>query len=345
MATAVQESRPLTRAVKKFRCAAMVCGMAKRWQSWANENTERRDSAPAGWVPDSVVEEEEKDRRERSELKLTVTPRVVEVGGQEDDDGGRIKTGAVTKSVEPKRSDHGSVSAVKEKIDGGHLGSEEGKPFLGGGSPTRRRLCSSKASGRLKAWAQQRTGSPSSSLDTEDSGLGEDAGLSDNSDCKSDLNEEQEKTRKSRPKIKLSTMGDLKAKWAQWSQEHMDGQKLNPFSEEFDYELSMSQRLQKGDTGYGKPKEGSKTAERGERAQRHVRKEMEDMCYIIRDMGTVGRDGAIYMTFGRLFDRYVRVSDKVVGILLRCRKHQMVDFPGEMLWKGQDDDVVITLLD
>uniref|UniRef100_A0A672K4T7 Costars domain-containing protein n=1 Tax=Sinocyclocheilus grahami TaxID=75366 RepID=A0A672K4T7_SINGR len=56
------------------------------------------------------------------------------------------------------------------------------------------------------------------------------------------------------------------------------------------------------------------------------------------------KEGRIYVTFGRLFDRYVKISDKVVGILLRCRKHKMVDFEGEMLWKGQDDDIIITLL-
>ncbi|KAG5836437.1 actin-binding Rho-activating protein [Anguilla anguilla] len=348
MATAVQESRSCSRAVRRFRCAVMVTGLAKSWQSWANKHTERQDSIPAGWVPDSVQDEEEKEKRERSELKLTVRPRVVEAGGQ--DGGGGIKTGAVTRSVEPRRTDCGLVCAVKGKIDGGHFGSEEEKPFLGGDSPTRRRHCSSKASGGLKAWTQlekeaRRLGSRSSSLDTEDSGLGEDSGLSDNSDYKSDPSDEQENTRKSRPKIKVSTMGDLKAKWAQWSQQHLEGQKLNPFSEEFDHELAMSQRLQKGDPGYGKPKEGSKTAERGDRAQRHVRKEMDEMCYIIRDMGNVAEDGTIYMTFGRLFDRYVKISDKVVGILLRCRKHGMVDFPGEMLWQGQDDDVIITLLD
>lgn len=45
-----------------------------------------------------------------------------------------------------------------------------------------------------------------------------------------------------------------------------------------------------------------------------------------------------------LFDRYIRISDKVVGILMRARKHGLVDFEGEMLWQGRDDHVVITLL-
>ena len=143
--------------------------------------------------------------------------------------------------------------------------------------------------------------------------------------------------------IKVTTTGDIRNRWQQWSVKHMEGQKLNPFSEDFDYDHAMSQRLQRGDDGYGKPKEGSKTAERGERAQRHVHKEMEEMVWIIQEMGDKDRQGHTVVTFGRLFDRYVKISDKVVGILLRCRKHKMLDFEGEMLWKGQDDHVVISV--
>lgn len=145
--------------------------------------------------------------------------------------------------------------------------------------------------------------------------------------------------------IKIATTGDIRSRWQQWSEQHIEGQKLNPFSEEFDYEYSMAQRLHKGDSGYGRPKEGSKTAERGDRAQKHIYREMEEMVWIIRDMGFKDKEGRTIITFGRLFDRYVKISDKVVGILLRCRKHKMLDFEGEMVWKGQDDDVIITLKD
>ena len=141
----------------------------------------------------------------------------------------------------------------------------------------------------------------------------------------------------------MTTTGDIRNRWQQWSVKHIEGQKLNPFSEEFDHDHAMAQRLQKGDSGYGKPKEGSKTAERGERAQRHVHKEMEEMVWIIQEMGDKDRQGNTVVTFGRLFDRYVKISDKVVGILLRCRKHKMLEFEGEMLWKGQDDHVVISV--
>ncbi|XP_036387604.1 actin-binding Rho-activating protein [Megalops cyprinoides] len=350
MTTMVRDSRPFTRTVRKIKCAAMVNSLAKSWQSWANEHTGKQETIPSGWVPDSILEEEEK--KERNEVKLLVTPRVVEAGGPGD---GGIKTVTVTKSIAPKRSDCGNdlVSSIKERIDTNQMAPEDEKPFLGSESPTRRRHCPSRASSALKAWSQtgkepQKMGSRSSSLDTEDSGLGEESGLSDNGDSRSDQSDEpekQEKPHRSRPKIKITTMGDLKSKWQQWTQQHIEGQKLNPFSEEFDYEHAMSKRLQKGDAGYGRPKDGSKTAERGERAQKHIRREMEEMCYIIRDMGKVDKNGQVCITFGRLFDRYVKISDKVVGILLRCRKHRMLDFEGEMLWKGQDDNVIITLLD
>uniref|UniRef100_A0A8D0C7C0 Costars domain-containing protein n=1 Tax=Salvator merianae TaxID=96440 RepID=A0A8D0C7C0_SALMN len=61
--------------------------------------------------------------------------------------------------------------------------------------------------------------------------------------------------------------------------------------------------------------------------------------------GPKGRDGHVRITFKQLFDRYVTISNKVVGVLLRARKHGLVDFEGEMLWQGKDDDVIITLLE
>lgn len=139
-------------------------------------------------------------------------------------------------------------------------------------------------------------------------------------------------------------MGNLKSRWQSWASEHTVNQKLNPFSEYFDYDYSMSLRLQKGQEGYGRPKEGTQTAERAKRAEQHIHREIDDMCYVIRTMADPGRDGKTRVTFGQLFNRYVRISDKVVGILMRARKHGKVAFEGEMLWQGQDDGVIITLL-
>ncbi|XP_061597719.1 actin binding Rho activating protein b [Cololabis saira] len=141
-----------------------------------------------------------------------------------------------------------------------------------------------------------------------------------------------------------SAVGNLKSRWQNWAVQHTVNQKLNPFSEYFDYDYSMSLRLQKGQDGYGRPKEGSKTAERAKRAERYIHREIDDMCYVIRTMADPDPDGKTRVTFGQLFDRYVRISDKVVGILMRARKHGKVAFEGEMLWQGQDDGVIITLL-
>ncbi|XP_028854622.1 actin-binding Rho-activating protein [Denticeps clupeoides] len=346
MSTTAKGNRSFSRTVQKIKCAAMVNSLAKSWQNWATEHSEKQDTIPSGWHPDSVIEDVEQN--ERSEVKLLLMPRVV-AADKNSSEKTAIKTGTVTKSVVPKRTECGTdwVSSIKEKIDTNQMATpEDAKPFLGNESPTRRRHCGSKAGDVVKALSQmgreeRKMGSRSCSLDTEDSGLGDEAGLSDNSD----QNEAELKKHVSRPKVKMNTMGDIKKKWQKWSEEHMENQKLNPFSEEFDYEHAMSTRLQKGDAGYGRPKEGSKTAQRGERAQKHIHREMEEMCFIIRDMGQKDKNGKIYVTFGRLFDRYVKISDKVVGILLRCRKHKMLDFEGEMLWKGQDDNVIVTLSD
>ena len=48
--------------------------------------------------------------------------------------------------------------------------------------------------------------------------------------------------------------------------------------------------------------------------------------------------------FGRLFDIYVYISNKLVGILLRARKYRLVDFEGETLFQGRDNSVPVHLL-
>ncbi|KAK6479585.1 actin-binding Rho-activating protein-like [Huso huso] len=351
MSSAVQENRPLSRAVRKIKCAAMVSSLAKSWQTWAGEHSGKQDSIPKGWFPSSVTEERGGKESEKTEAKPFVAPRA-ETEKSADRSGAKIRTGSVSKGIRPKKSDCGNdlVSFIAGKINTNQIAPSETKPFLGNTSPTRRRYCGSQAVSTMKTWRKEeeqgKLGSRSSSIDTEDSGLGEEGGSSETDD----ENKNKDKpvggvARKStRPKIKVSTMGDLRSNWQKWSEQHSEQQKLNPFSKEFDYEHAMACRLLKGDQGYGRPKEGSKTAERARRAERHIHKEMEEMCFIIRDMGVKCKDERVRITFGGLFDRYVKISDKVVGILLRCRKHGMVQFEGEMLWKGQDDDVIITLL-
>lgn len=52
----------------------------------------------------------------------------------------------------------------------------------------------------------------------------------------------------------------------------------------------------------------------------------------------------LVMPFGDLFRLYTRISDKVVGILLRAKKYGLVYFEPEILFQGQDDDTPVCLL-
>uniref|UniRef100_A0A8C7XA42 Si:dkey-29b11.3 n=1 Tax=Oryzias sinensis TaxID=183150 RepID=A0A8C7XA42_9TELE len=75
--------------------------------------------------------------------------------------------------------------------------------------------------------------------------------------------------------------------------------------------------------------------------------EVQELCQVIRSIGELKeRDGTgtvITVEFGKLFEHYVTISNKLVGILLRARKQRLVHFEGEMLWQGKDDHVVISL--
>lgn len=51
----------------------------------------------------------------------------------------------------------------------------------------------------------------------------------------------------------------------------------------------------------------------------------------------------IQMKFKELFELYKVISNKVVGLLIRARKHKLLSFEGEMLYQGRDDAVLITI--
>ncbi|XP_053105426.1 actin-binding Rho-activating protein isoform X2 [Hemicordylus capensis] len=185
-------------------------------------------------------------------------------------------------------------------------------------SPTRRRKCSNLVSELTRGWKQieeedkaqelEPQNYHSDSLETEDSGYGGDA--EDRFDVEDSSQETVSAVRIKRPSSsianrsikapkKYNPVHNLRGRWEGWADEHVLTQKLNPFSEEFDYELAMSMRLHKGDEGYGHPKEGTKTAERAKRAECHIHQEMKDMCFIIRTMARHRRDGKIQVTFGK----------------------------------------------
>ena len=58
----------------------------------------------------------------------------------------------------------------------------------------------------------------------------------------------------------------------------------------------------KGTAEYARPV--GKTAERALKAKNHVRREMEELCYVIRSMGEKSRDGRFHVSFGDLFQRW-----------------------------------------
>lgn len=149
----------------------------------------------------------------------------------------------------------------------------------------------------------------------------------------------------------ISSVQDLKENWQKWSSEHQEYQKKNPFSHDTRPSVLVPQR---GQGDYGRPLHGSMTEQRGKDAHTHVSKEVEELCEVIRSIGETGdRDEGggggkrkvVTVKFGKLFEHYVTISNKLVGILIRARKQRLVEFQGEMLWQGQDDHVVITLLE
>ena len=48
--------------------------------------------------------------------------------------------------------------------------------------------------------------------------------------------------------------------------------------------------------------------------------EVKALCNVILQIGDEQPDGTVAVTFGRLFERNTRISNKVVGMLLRAQK-------------------------
>ena len=127
--------------------------------------------------------------------------------------------------------------------------------------------------------------------------------------------------------------------------------------------------LRKHDKDYGTPVAGSKSEARAKLAHERVSSEILEMCCVIEyngkkrqikdlDMNNINKIDestnsfqndveerfVTEIDFKRLFDIYVGISNKLVGVLLRARKYGIVDFPGEILFQRRDDDVMIKLL-
>lgn len=202
-----KESQTFKRAVRKIKCVGLVANLAKGWQGWANEHSQKQDNIPSGWMPSSV---EESVRKEQTNVvKLSVTPQVITAEGGEKP-GTQIRACSITKTVQPKRSECSSlalVNAIRGKMESGP---EESKRYLGSESPTRRRHMRALQDGggggviqeRKLMLQEKKLESRSSSVDTEDSGLGEENGLSDIGEPKAEQEEVQRKKQTDRPKVK-----------------------------------------------------------------------------------------------------------------------------------------------
>ncbi|XP_003782461.1 actin-binding Rho-activating protein [Otolemur garnettii] len=375
-----REDGPAKSALRKVRTATLVINLARGWQQWANENSIKQAQEPSGWLPGGTQDPPQAPKptvtyrthhqNSQSAAKSSSPKPEGHGDGQSSDEAtaiSHIKKKEVTKTVVSKAYERGGdVSHLSHRYEKDGATPDPGQPehdldriLHSHGSPTRRRKCANLVSELTKGWKVMEQEAPqgrSDSIDTEDSGYGGEAEERPEQEglqvaaarikrpMGSQANRFAEKL-SCKAHQKYSQVNSLKGRWQQWADEHIQSQRLNPFSEEFDYQLAMSTRLHKGDEGYGRPKEGTKTAERAKRAEEHIYREIMDLCFIIRTMARHRRDGKIQVTFGDLFDRYIRISDKVVGILMRARKHGLVDFEGEMLWQGRDDHVVITLLE
>ncbi|KJH47412.1 hypothetical protein DICVIV_06487 [Dictyocaulus viviparus] len=128
-------------------------------------------------------------------------------------------------------------------------------------------------------------------------------------------------------------------KFQELEKEDIEGKKDDVYSAGY-----VPKKYTKNSVEYGTPKPGTLSEMRAKKASVDIAKEMLYLCEIIRDYGSRSDDGQVKITFGKLFNVYEQISDKVVGMLLRARKHRMVDFKGEMLFQKRDDDVLITLL-
>ncbi|CAF91860.1 unnamed protein product [Tetraodon nigroviridis] len=176
------------RAVQKLRCAGAVANLARGWQGWASQHSQKQDAVPSGWTPSSL---DHCLRQEgQSAAKLADGPAEAE---------------RACGSLE-------LVSAIRSKME---AAPEDSRTYLGSESPTRRRHMRALQEGGGGGVIQERKlmlqeknlGSRSSSVDTEDSGLGEENGLSDNGEPKPEPEVTHTKKHTNRPKVRRRRRG------------------------------------------------------------------------------------------------------------------------------------------
>ncbi|KAL1512437.1 hypothetical protein ABEB36_002028 [Hypothenemus hampei] len=146
-----------------------------------------------------------------------------------------------------------------------------------------------------------------------------------------------------------STLKSKVALFNKVADNHTQKQAVNPFSNNSCVSNLPKPKISKED--YGRPAKGSLSEQRGFKATIQVCKEMLQLCEVIEQCGEPlyephekKDDPRKVISFGNLFSIYTGISDKVVGMLIRARKHQLVDFEGECLFQRRDDHVPIFML-
>ena len=107
---------------------------------------------------------------------------------------------------------------------------------------------------------------------------------------------------------------------------------------------SYRMKIKAHDANYGTPEEGSKTDKRGKKAGESISQEIIVLCENLIRFGAHQPDGTYMILFGPLFQLYTKISNKLVGTLIRARRHGLVRFEGEMLFQRRDDNVPIFLV-
>jgi hypothetical protein len=130
---------------------------------------------------------------------------------------------------------------------------------------------------------------------------------------------------------------------------HIQSQAINPFSNDNKPGSLPKPKISKEE--YGRPAKGSLSEARGFKASQQASKEMLELCDIIHQQGEPlfspeekPNDPRVVISFGELFSIYTVISNKLVGVLLRARKHKLLDFEGECLFQRRDDHVPVILL-
>ena len=63
----------------------------------------------------------------------------------------------------------------------------------------------------------------------------------------------------------------------------------------------------------------------------------------IKELGKVQEDGRIGVKFGLLYEATVDIFEALNGTLRSAKKGKVVDFEGQMLLKGANDNVIVYL--